>query len=581
MDDLTVYGGSYVAEIFVKHNIKFVFTLTGGHIAPILIASNKMGIKIIDVRQEVTTVFAADAVSRLTDTVGVAVVTAGPGITNTVTAVKNAQMAQSPVVILGGATSRLLKGKGSLQDIDQIAIMKPIVKWYTTIKSYNDLSKINEAFYKAQEGVPGPVFVECPIDILWPLETVRQSYSVGSKYIGNSIKGKVIKWYLNRYIRKIFKGASYFSAPEPKPVLKKIMNPKTMLKAVTIFEQAEKPLMLIGSQAVNNLILIEQLLKAIEKFNIPVYLSGMARGLLGINHPLQFRHKRKIALKEADLIILAGIPVDFRLDYGRAFNKHAKSISVNLDKNDLSKNYRPSVKSRTHPGEFLIELSKKVSYTNSNRKKWFKSLQDREKERNTEIMEKSKEKMDRINPLYLSYEIDTFLPENSILIGDGGDIIATISYIVQPRKPLSWLDPGPFGTLGAGAGFALAAKLIHPDKDIILLYGDGSFGYSLPEWDTFIRHKIPIIGIIGNDSGWMQVAREQVAIFEDSIGTELGDRFYDKVVEGFGVKGFLVKKSNEIRPILEQAKHISKEGLPVLINVLIGRSNFRKGSISM
>ncbi|MFV2015107.1 MAG: thiamine pyrophosphate-binding protein, partial [Candidatus Heimdallarchaeota archaeon] len=486
-------------------------------------------------------------------------------------------------VIIGGATPRILKNRGSLQDIDQIAVMKSLVKWYTTIKSYKELSKVNEGFYRAQEGVPGPVFVEIPIDILWPLSMVNKLFGTGSKNLlnSNSLSGRLIKLYVDRYTRKTFKGASYFSIPTKIPVTRKIISDKILEKIVITIEESKKPLLLIGSQGVNDVNLIDSIIEAVERLHIPVYLSGMARGLLGKNHKLQFRHRRKDSLGESDLIILAGVPVDFRLDYGSVFNRKAKVISVNLDKKILKKNKRATFKSDTHPGQFLIDIGQSVISSKDNWTAWFDALRKREEERNNEIIALSKQKMERINPLRLCCELEKTLSDNTILIGDGGDFIATISYILQPRRPLSWLDPGPFGTLGVGAGFALAAKLVFPDKDVWILYGDGSVGYTIAEYDTFIRHKLPIIGLVGNDSGWMQVAREQMEVFNDSIGTELGDRSYERVVDGFGAKGLLLNDESTIESIIKQAVVVTNAGLPVLINAFIGRSKFRKGSISM
>ena len=346
------YGGMYVAQILQKHGIEHVFTLTGGHIAPILIACKKLGIQVIDVRQEVTTVFAADAYSRLSNKIGVAIVTAGPGITNTVTAVKNAQMAQSPVVIIGGATLRIYKNRGSLQDIDQLGVMKSLVKWQTTVKSYKELWKVSEAFYKAREGVPGPVFVEIGIDILWPLEKVKAEFNVGSRNLGKSLRGKIIQWYVSRYTKKTFEGAETFQIPEVKSIPKKNFNSSSIQKIADSVFSAKKPILLIGSQAIDFQI-VENLVNAVNSLEIPVYLSGMARGLLSKDSKLQFRHKRKEALKESDLVILAGLPNDFRLEYGRSINSRAILISVNLSKEDLTKNRRPTIGIINHPGQIL------------------------------------------------------------------------------------------------------------------------------------------------------------------------------------------------------------------------------------
>lgn len=580
MGNEEIYGGFFVAQIFQKHNIKHVFFLTGGHIAPILIGCKRLGIEAIDVRHEVTTVFAADAYSRLSDKVGVAIVTAGPGITNIVTAVKNAQMAQSPVVIIGGAPPMIYKGKDALQDIDQIAIMKSLVKWHVVIKSYKQITKVSEAFYRAKEGVPGPVFIEMSLDLLWPASMTIGGYTAGANRMPKTLFGRMQKTFLNLFLNRMMKGYTEFKAPEPIPLERKASKVADLQKTTFLLENSERPVLLIGSQAIEYGT-VNDLVQAVEKLKLPVYLSGMARGLLGKDNPLQFRHKRRNALKEADLVILAGVPNDFRMDYGRSISRKAYLISINLSKDGLKKNRKPDLGFLTSPGNFLIDLAKRVDKWNDSRTKWFETLRAREKGRNDEIFKQSKDDLQRINPLKMSLALDELIDDNSILIGDGGDIIATISYIVQPRKPLSWLDPGPFGTLGVGAGFALASKILFPEKEVFLIYGDGSVGYSLIEWDTFARHNIPIIGIIGNDSAWMQVARGQISYFNDSVGTELGDRHYEKAVTAFGPAGFLVEKEEDLKPTLEKAILLSKQGQSVLVNVMIGRSDFRKGSVSM
>ncbi|MFW9995885.1 MAG: thiamine pyrophosphate-binding protein [Candidatus Odinarchaeota archaeon] len=575
------FGGLRVAKILKIHGVKFVFTLTGGHIAPILVGCKKEGIRVIDVRHEVTTVFAADGVSRLTGVPGVAIVTAGPGVTNTVTAVKNAQMAQSPVILIGGSTPTLLKGRGALQDIDQMALLKPHLKWATTVKTYSELPKVEQAFKVAKEGVPGPVFVEMPIDLLWPEFQVKDTYKTSFEKLKKSLSGKVTAWYINRYLKNLFKGREVLSPPKVLSLKSRSISRQQVQKVISVLNRSERPVLLISSQVLLDVDLVEEVVLAINSLGIPTYLSGMARGLLGKDNPLQLRHRRRNALREADTVILAGVPIDFRLDYGRIINRRATLISVNRSKVDLKKNRKPDIGILGCPGCFLIEIARNGSFQTGKWNPWLEKCRERDNERNNEISQQALEQMARINPLNLCKTLEQVLPENSCLIGDGGDFIATVSYIVQPRKPLSWLDPGPFGTLGAGAGFALAAKLCRPEDEVWLLYGDGSVGYTLAEWDTFVRHGIPVIGLIGNDSGWMQIARDQVKIFGDGVGTELGDRFYEKVVEGFGVEGILLKEESSIRETLERARKINKQGKPVLINALIDRTDFRDGSIAM
>ncbi len=595
MSDRPNHGGDLIAKGLKEHGVKYVFTLTGGHISPILTGCERIGIDVVDVRNEATAVFAADAVSRLSGIPGVAVVTAGPGVTNTITPLKNAQMAQSPVILFGGATALVLKGRGSLQDIDQHAIVKSIVKWQTTVKRVKDIPNIiAKAFYEALSGTPGPVFVEVPIDTLYPEPLVRELYGI-DQIKGNSLNKRILRYYLKRQLNSIFRGADFEAPIKTKKPAIPVANDKDIRKAKLMLTKAQRPLIVVGSQAMLNHPLIPQLRKGIEELELPVYLSGMARGLMGANHPFQFRHKRRRALKEADLIILLGVPLDFRLDYGRQFGRHTKVVSISRSKSDLNLNRlirKIDLKIHGDPADAFVRIVNQPvdqdqeiarSYTNSQemRSEWLEILRNREDSRNKEIVEMAGHRGEKVNPLHLCRRFEDLLPENSILIGDGGDFIATFSYVVQPRAPLSWLDPGVFGTLGSGGGFALGAKKVFPDKDVFLIYGDGSFGYSLSEWDTYKRHSIPIFGLIGNDAEWAQIAREQTELLGSDVATKLSYTNYDKAVHGIGGAGFLIKSDEEVMPVLKEAMESLQAGNPTLVNAFIAKSDFRKGSISM
>ncbi|MGK5094606.1 thiamine pyrophosphate-binding protein [Deltaproteobacteria bacterium TL4] len=576
-------GGSLVASVLGNQGVSFIFTLSGGHIAPILVGCKNRGIRVIDVRHEVNAVFAADAVARLTGIPGVAVVTAGPGVTNTVTAVKNAQMAQSPLVLLGGASATMLRGRGSLQDIDQMSLMKPAVKWATSVKYVRDIvPALEEAFRKAQEGVPGPVFVELPIDLLYPQEIVKEWYGIkGAETGGGNVVGQAIQWYLKRHTQQLFAGLENVRLQGPLPFHIPEAMQSIVRTTADYINEAKRPVLLIGSQTTLNPLSLDELIAAIEKIGVPVFLSGMARGLLGKNHPLQFRHKRRNALKEADLVILSGVPCDFRLDYGNHINRKATLVSINRDPVVLNKNRRPMLAALGDPASFLIALSPSVTTPKEKHTQWMGKLQEREQERENEIEEQAQAPTDLLNPLKVCRAIEKHMAENSLIIADGGDFVATASYVLQPRKPLSWLDPGVFGTLGVGGGFALGAALCRPDAEIWLIYGDGSSGYSLAEFDTFVRHGLSVIAVIGNDACWSQIARDQVEVFNDDVACVLRHSDYHVVAQGFGGEGFLVDKHENLEETLKKAKWLAKKKRPVLINALIGKSDFRKGSVSV
>ena len=581
-----LHGGTLVADVLAAHGVQFVFTLVGGHISPILVASKARGLRVVDVRHEVTTVFAADAVARLTGVPGVAAVTAGPGVTNTITALKNAQMAQSPVVLLGGAPPTLLKGRGALQDIDHLALVRPHVKWARIVDQVRDIVPVLEqAFAEAQSGVPGPVFVELPVDILYPESIVRGMYEdYQSK--GKGIRARLFNWYLNRHVNKRFAGAWERGAGTPRPVSFPRHHDDALRKALAALEEAERPVLVVGSQALLPSTTAQapdqatELQAAVRRLGIPTFLSGMARGLLG-RDSLHMRHKRTRALKEADLIILAGVPCDFRLNYGFSLSRKATLIAVNRSADELKQNCSPDLPIRADAGDFLRALASGWSGNPQRWGSWRRRLQERNDARDGEIAEIARQETEYVNPLAFFREMEQIVDADSVLIGDGGDFVATASYILRPRSPLSWLDPGAFGTLGSGAGFALGAKLVRPEAEVWLIYGDGSAGYSIAEFDTFHRHGIPIIAVVGTDASWAQIARDQVPLLGDPVATELARTDYHGVAQGYGGEGLLVIAEADVPGCLRQAQALARDGRPVLLNLFIGETDFRKGSISM
>ncbi|MGB5622305.1 MAG: thiamine pyrophosphate-binding protein, partial [Gammaproteobacteria bacterium] len=337
-----MHGGDRVAEILKAQGVRCVFTLCGGHVSPILTGARALGIRVLDTRHEATAVFAADAAARISGTPGVAVVTAGPGLTNSVTAVKNAQLAQSPLIIIGGATATVLKGRGALQDIDQVALMEPHVKHVLVVDRIRELvPSLERAFAIAKSGVPGPVFIECPVDLLYPEAVVRDWYGVAKR--GGGIAGRAQRFYLRRHLARMFddrlgqRPGPAMIEPVPGAVPEQVLNVAQKLRS------ARRPLLIVGSQAVCEPERVATVAEAVDRLGIPVYLSGMARGLLGSRHPRQYRHRRRDALKTADLVILAGVPCDFRLDYGRHIRRAATLISANRSRDELRLNRKPEV----------------------------------------------------------------------------------------------------------------------------------------------------------------------------------------------------------------------------------------------
>ncbi len=575
------HGGDLIADVLAQHGATHLFALCGGHISPILTGAEARGLRVVDVRDEVNAVFAADAVARMTGTIGVAAVTAGPGVTNTITAIKNAQMAQSPIVLLGGATATLLSGRGALQDIDQLAIMKPITKWATSVKTVPALRPtLERACELAVDGVPGPVFVEVPVDLLYPEDIVRSWYEKEAG-LGKAkgIGAKALELYIKGHLYRQFRA----------PVLPELRMPSLphrsgeggIDKVARALEAAERPVIVVGSQTMVGVKDAGRLARAIGMLGAPVYLAGTARGLLGRTHELQLRHKRGAALKEADLVIVCGFPFDFRLGYGRGIAKHATLIAANLSSHELRKNRRPDIALQMHAAEFLIALADRVTPSPDRWRPWLDTLRERDAARDAEIASKATADGELIDPLHLFQRMEEVMADDAVLVVDGGDFVATASYIVRPRAPLSWLDPGVFGTLGVGGGMALGASLVRPGREVWLIWGDGSCAYTLAEFDSYVRHGVAPIAVIGNDASWQQIAREQVEILGTTLGCDLRRTDYHKVAEGYGGVGLVLTDPARVDATLAEAKAIAKTGRPVCINVHLRKSDFRKGSISM
>lgn len=580
-----MHGGDIIGEILERRGVRHVFTLCGGHISPILVGAKKHGLHVVDMREEVNAVFAADAAARLTGNVGVAAVTAGPGVTNTITAIKNAQMAESPVLLFGGATATVLRGRGSLQDIDQLSILSPITKWATRVTTFKSLGPtVERAMDLALGGVPGPVFVEVPIDLLYPEEIVRK-WTMDEATMKGPL-GDALRFYLRGHLYRQFEQPH---VPVHAPELPSVMDltipgdPRAKVKEVAeALKAAKRPLFVLGSQTLVNEPTPGRVADALRTLGVPTYLGGMARGLLGKESDIQFRHERGKALKEADLVVVCGFPFDFRLKYGQSIPKSAKLVGVNLSSETLRKNRIPDLAVRMHPGQFLVDLAHAAGDRGARRTEWLSALGARESARDAKIAgDAAASAPKRVSPLKLFVELEKKLSDDAILVADGGDFVGTASYILRPRGPLGWLDPGVYGTLGVGGGFAAGAAVCKKDSEVWILWGDGSSAYSLSEFDTFVRHGMAPIAVIGTDALWAQIARDQTELLGDDVGTTLRDTSYEKVAEGYGGVGLLLDDESKIGEVLDEAKRIAKSGKPVCINVLLAPSDFRKGSISV
>nr|MBP6853678.1 thiamine pyrophosphate-binding protein [Rhodoferax sp.] len=422
----------------------------------------------------------------------------------------------------------------------------------------------------------------CPVDLLYDEASIRQWYADAAGK-GTGLADRALRWYLQRHVARMSDGAAEPAQARVLPVEVPQVAARSVQVAVAALARAQRPLMVIGSQALVQSGEAAALARAVSQLGIPVYLSGMARGLLGRDHPLQMRHQRRQALRESDCVLLAGVPCDFRLDYGKHVRRNATLIAANRSAKDARLNRRPDVAAIGDAGQFLQTLADApvLAAAPPAWQAWAATLRARDAARETEIDAQGAITGTRVNPIALLREVERVAGDNALLVADGGDFVATAAYVLHPRAPLRWLDPGAFGTLGVGAGFALGAAVCEPDTEVWIIFGDGACGYSLVEFDTFVRHGIPVIALVGNDAGWTQIAREQVKMLQDDVGTVLARTDYHKVAQAFGAEGILVQNQQEVPAALARARELAHSGRPVLVNVWLDKTEFREGSLSM
>jgi acetolactate synthase-1/2/3 large subunit len=547
----TVHGGRLVARALRAEQVPFIFTLCGGHVMPIYDGCLDEGIGVIDVRHEQTAAHAADGWARVTGRPGVAVVTAGPGLTDAVTGVASAHRANIPMLIIGGQGPRPFADMGSLQDMNHVELMRPITKWAISVPEGRRIPEyLSMAFRAATTGMPGPVFLEMPIDQLF-----------------DSYEEEKIRFPTGYRTEAGIAG-----------------DPSHIEQALALIKRAEHPVALVGSQ-LRWSARRQAYPEFARTFGMPIYVNGLGRGSLPPGDPHFFSRTRKPALLGADVVLIFGTPLDFRLGYGRDshINPDAKLIHVDLDPRELGRNRSCDVGIIGDTGlvmEQLTQAAKAEGYSKAMVKPWLDELRKREQAAFEKVRPELESDAVPINPLRACKEIADSVGEDAIFIGDGGDFVATAASVVRVYQQGHWLDPGPLGTLGVGPGYAMAAKLAKPNSPVIIIYGDGSFGLHAMEFEACIRQKINIVGVIGNDAGWTQIRRGQVQLYgvERSVATALSFTRYDKVVEALGGHGEYVERPQDIRPAMERALAAGK---PALVNIKIGGSDFRKDAISI
>ncbi len=417
------------------------------------------------------------------------------------------------------------------------------------------------------------------MDLLYPEATVRDWYlkesGVGS---ARSLAMKALGVYLEGHLYRQFR-LPHVALPTRPPRRTSDLSSEVS-RVARLIQSAERPAIVVGNQTMVGVREPERVADALQRLGAPCWLGGSARGLLGRSSPIQFRHKRGQALKEADVVLVLGFPFDFRMKYGRSIGSKATVVSVNLSAAELRKNRRPQVAVEAHPAEFVRKLA--AAFVHPGRwRRWFDTLREREQARDDEIARSAKPTGELVDPLYFFQRMEEKLADNAVLVADGGDFVATGSYILRPRGPLGWLDPGVFGTLGVGGGFATGAACVRPDAEVWIIYGDGSSAYSLAEFDTYVRHGLAPIAVVGTDASWAQIARDQVTILGDDVGTSLRRTAYHQVAEGYGGAGLLLDDPTKTDEVLDEAKRLAAAGRPVLVNVHLAKTNFREGSISI
>jgi acetolactate synthase-1/2/3 large subunit len=527
-----LHGGRLVAKRLKAHGVSKLFTLSGGHLFSIYDGCREEGIDIVDVRHEQSAAFAAEGWAKATREAGVCALTAGPGVTNGMSAMASAQMNGSPLLALGGRAPALRWGMGSLQEIDHVPFVAPVTKLARTAGTTDEIPGLIDEALKASLTPPsGPTFIDFPLDQVFMESEVDADAP----------------------------------ASQPDPVMLPAADREALDRAASLLRKASRPVVMAGTGLywAHG----ENALRALcEEHSVPVFLNGLARGCVPADHPMFFSRARSAGLKGADVALVVGVPMDFRLGFGAAFGEDTQLVVID--------SARPE---RAHPREVAAELYGSVvgslealregaAGAAAARTEWVASLRETENEKRAEEQADLADDRSPLHPMRVYAELARILNRDAVVIGDGGDFVSFAGRMIETYEPGCWMDAGPYGCLGAGPGFALAAKLAHPERQVCLLLGDGAFGFAGMEFDTFVRHGVPVVGVMGNNGIWALEKHPMEFIYGYSVAADLqpGCR-YDDVVRALGGHGELVSKPDELRPALERA---FASGRPALVNVL-------------
>jgi thiamine pyrophosphate-dependent acetolactate synthase large subunit-like protein len=526
-----VHGGRLVAKRLKAHGVTKLFTLSGGHLFSIYDGCREEGIDIVDVRHEQSATFAAEGWAKATREPGVAALTAGPGVTNGMSGMASALQNNSPIVVLGGRAPALRWGQGSLQEIDHIPFVAPVTKLARTANATAEIpGLIDDALHAAVAPPTGPAFLDFPLDQVFMESDVDADAP-----------------------------ASIFD-----PLIAPAAEGDALDRAAELLRAASKPVVMAGTglywsrgeQA---------LVRLCEELSIPVFLNGLARGCVPADHPMFFSRARGAGLKGADLALVVGVPMDFRLGFGGSFGEDTQLVVL-----------ASAPSERPNPREVAAELYGGVATTldalregaagGPDRAGWVNELREVENDKRAGEQADLTDTRAPLHPLRVYHELNQVLDRDAIVIGDGGDFVSFAGRVIETYEPGCWMDPGPYGCLGSGPGYALAAKVAHPDRQVCLLLGDGAFGFAGMEFDSFVRHGLPIVGVMGNNGIWALEKHPMEFLYGYSVAAELQPECrYDEVVRALGGHGELVERPDELRPALERA---FASGKPALVNVL-------------
>ena len=554
-DARVVSGGRLVAKALRNEGVDTIFTLCGGHIIDIYDGCIDEDIRIVDVRHEQVAAHAADGYARQTGTLGCVVTTAGPGCTNAVTGIATAFRSESPILHIGGQSSLTQHKQGSLQDLPHVDMMTPITKFASGVFSTERIADmISMAARECFSGAYGPSYLEIPRDILDAEIPVE---------------------------RAVIPAPGRYRAPN-----RSIGDPSSIEALADALARSERPAALFGQQVWASGSAQEAIAFA-RALDIPCYMNGASRGMLPPGDPHHFDRTRRMAFKEADVLLIVGTPFDFRMGYGKRISNDLTLAQIDLDYRTVGKNRDVDLGLAGHPGAILTAVAEASSgrangAARETRRAWMAKLREAEAFALEKLMPLFTSDRAPIHPYRLAWEINEFLGDDTIYIGDGGDVVTISAQAVRPRGPGQWMDPGALGSLGVGTGFAMAAKLAHPDKEVICLYGDGSFGMTAFDMETAQRFGAPFLAVVGNNSAMNQIRYGQIAKYgpnRGDIGNKLGDVEFSRFGEMIGGYGEEVRDPAEIGPALRRARDaIARTGRCAVVNVWIDPNEYAPGT---